>query len=247
MESMNGSVNGRRLPVLQPSKDPVNFLGLIGDERQLNALTQEDFALPDLMIWAPELRWEHLYPFGRPCCPFHPGETDCVQHNGYADYPQRCYGPRGNVALQGKRYKCSVQEKQKEETYSFYSYDTAVLMQAPEYVKSYWRENGFCLSGGGGISWTLIDNMRALFANGAGAAGFVKTLKESYKQAHASKAKIWRNHCDLMYQCSAADTRTARSTFFNCDDPRFETVSPSVNFLLTLVIMEIESKNNSIL
>jgi hypothetical protein len=73
-------------PVLQPSKDPVNFLGLIGDERHLNALTREDFfALPDLMIWAPELRWEHLCPSGRPCCPFHPGQTDCVQHNGYAD------------------------------------------------------------------------------------------------------------------------------------------------------------------
>jgi hypothetical protein len=133
-------------PVLQLSKDPVNFLGLIGDERHLNALTREDFALPDLMIWAPELRWEHLYPSGRPYCPFHPGQTDCVQHNGYADYPRRCYGPRGNVALQGKRYKCSVHEKEKEESYSFYSYDTAVLMQAPEYVQAYWRENGFvCL------------------------------------------------------------------------------------------------------
>jgi hypothetical protein len=44
-------------PVLQPSKDPINFLGLIGDERHLNALIRalirEDFALPDLMIWAP--------------------------------------------------------------------------------------------------------------------------------------------------------------------------------------------------
>jgi hypothetical protein len=229
-------------PVIQPSKDPVNFLGLIGDERQLNELTREDFALPDLMIWAPELRWEHLYPSGRPCCPFHPGRTDCVQHNGYADYPRRCYGPRGNVALQGKRYKCSVREKQKEEPYTFYSYDTAVLMQAPDYVKSYWRENGFRLSGGGAFSWTLIDNMRALFANGAGAAGFVKTLRESYKQAHASKAKMWRDHCDLLYQCSAAETRTDRSVFFDFDDPRFETVSPSVNFLLALVIMEIESK-----
>jgi hypothetical protein len=134
--------------------------------------------------------------------------------------------------------------KAKEGEILIYSYDTAVLMQAPEYVKLYWRENGFRLSGGGEISWTLIDNMRALFANGAGAAGFVKTLKESYKQAHASKAKMWRNHCNLLYQCSAANTRTARSIFFDCDDPRFETVSPSVNFLLTLVIMEIESKNS---
>jgi hypothetical protein len=229
-------------PVLQPSKDPVNFLGLIGDERHLNELTREDFALPDLMIWAPELRWEHLYPSGRPCCPFHPGQTDCVQHHGYADYPRRCYGPRGNVALQGKRYKCAVREKQKEEPYTFYSYDTAVLIQAPEYVQAYWRENGFRLSGGGAVSWTLIDNMRALFANGAGASGFVKTLKESYKQAHASKAKMWRDHCDLLHQCSEVGMRMARSVFFDCEDPRFETVSPSVNFLLALVITEIELK-----
>jgi hypothetical protein len=51
-------------------------------------------------------------------------------------------------------------------------------MQAPDYVQAYWIENGFPLSGGGAVSWMLIDNMRALFANGAGAAsGFVKTLK----------------------------------------------------------------------
>jgi hypothetical protein len=98
------------------------------------------------------------------------------------------------------------------------------------------------LSFGGAVSWTLIDNLRALFANGAGASGFVKTLKESYKQAHASKAKMWRDHCNLLHQCSAGGMRMARSVFFDCDDPRFETVSPSVNFLLALVIMEIESK-----
>jgi hypothetical protein len=136
----------------------------------LNELTREDFALPDVMIWAPELRWPHLYMTGRPCCPFHPGQTDCVMHNGYADYPRRCYGPRGNVALQGKRYKCTVQEKLVTgEQYSFYSYDISVIVQAPEYVQAYWRENGFRLSGRGAVSWNMIDNMRALFANGTGA------------------------------------------------------------------------------
>jgi hypothetical protein len=101
-----------------------------------------------------------------------------VQHNGDVNYPRRCYSPTDNVALQRKWYKCAVQEKQKEEAYSFYSYDTAVLIQAPYYVKAYWRENGSRLSGGT-FSWTLvIDNMRSLFANGAGPSGFVKTLKD---------------------------------------------------------------------
>jgi hypothetical protein len=36
--------------------------------------------------------------------------------------------------------------------------------------------------------------------------------------------------------------RMAQSVFFDCDDPRFETVFPSLNYLLTLVILEIESK-----
>jgi hypothetical protein len=40
-------------------------------------------------------------------------------------------------------------------------------MQAPDYVQAYWRENGFRMSGGGAVSWMLIDNMRALFVNGA--------------------------------------------------------------------------------
>jgi hypothetical protein len=84
--------------------------------------------------------------------------------------------------------------------------------------------------------------MRSLFANGAGASGFVKTLKESYKQGHANKAKMWRDHCDLLHQCSGGGMRMARSVFFDFDDPRFDTVSPSVNFLLKLVTQEIESK-----
>jgi hypothetical protein len=126
----------------------------------LNETTREDFALPDLMIWAPKLRWEHLHPSGRPCCPFHPGQTDCAQHDGHADCP-RCCGPRGNVALQGKRHKCAVREKEKAEPCSFGSHNTAVLMQAPERVTARWRENGFRLSGGGGVSWTLIDNVRS--------------------------------------------------------------------------------------
>jgi hypothetical protein len=134
------------------------------------------------------------------------------------------------------------EKKQEVEPCYFYSYDTAALMQAPEYVQVCWRESGFRLSAGGAVSWTLIDNVRSLFANGAGGSGFVKTLKESYKQSHASKAKMWCAHCDLLYQCSAAGRRMARSVFFYCDDPRFETVSPSVNYLLTLVMLEIESK-----
>jgi hypothetical protein len=86
------------------------------------------------------------------------------------------------------------------------------------------------------------DRQRAItVANGASASGFVKTLNESHKQGHANKAKMWRDHCDSLHQRSGGGMRMARSLFFDFDDPRFDTVSPSVNFLLPLVTQETES------
>jgi hypothetical protein len=138
-------------PVIEPSKDPRNFQNLFGDLKafgkectqyplhELDDLLQEDFCLPDLVMWAPELRWPEMYPTGTPNCPFCKGPS-CVTHKGWENYFRRCYGPRCNVALQGKRYTCENTSK------SFYSYDPDVMSQAPSYVQAFWRENGFHLT-----------------------------------------------------------------------------------------------------
>lgn len=134
--------------VIQPSKDPVHFFLLSGciEIREPHELTPQDFALPDWLIWDPELRWPSRYPDGHSCCLFHPGKTSCVTLNGYTDYVRRCFGPRGNVALIGRRYLCNIRKDEKKEPFTFVSYNPGVVNQAPDYVQGYWRENGFKLS-----------------------------------------------------------------------------------------------------
>jgi hypothetical protein len=239
---------------IDPSKDPHNHLDLLGEgvgedgiiiaEKEIQELTREDFALPSILVWAPELRWPHLYPEGRPFCAWHRGCTGCVAHLGYSTYTRRCYGPRGNEGLLGRRYKCTARESAGEMQYCFYNYDAEVLAQAPQYVQGYWRENGYCISEKqGSIKWMMIDEMRALLAHGSGASGYSKTVNECYKQSHSNKARMWRDHCDVMHQCGEAGKRVEkRSVYFDADDPRAEMNIPSVNFLLSTTIKEIESK-----
>ena len=138
-------------PVLELSKDPRNFQNLFGDIKvfgdecnkyplhELSDLGREDFCLPDLVMWAPELRWPEMCPNGTPHCPFCK-VTSCVRHKGWESYFRRCHGPRCNVALQGKRHTCESTRK------SFFSCDLGVMSQAPNYVQAFWRENGFHLT-----------------------------------------------------------------------------------------------------
>ena len=66
----------------------------------------------------------------------------------------------------------------------------------------------------------MIDEMRSLLAHGLGASGYSKTVNECYKQSHSNKAKMWRDHCNVMHQCGEAGKRVEnRNTYFDIDDP----------------------------
>ena len=229
-------------PLVQPSKDPLNWRNILGDEVEEDDLTKSDFAMPDLMILSPEERWPQLYPDGKPCCPFHPGFTDCVEHLGYSHYFRRCYGCRNNVALIGRRYKCTILEKRGDQKYTFFSYSAGVLNQAPAYVQGWWRDNGFRLSHRAGLSWQVVDQLRSLLANGSGVSGFYRSLLEGYKQSHANRAKMWRGYSSAMYVKSTKEHHKARSLFFDFDDPQSEAKVPSLAYLIEVVIREIELK-----
>jgi hypothetical protein len=112
-------------------------------------LSQEDFSLPDLVMWAPELRWPQMHPNGTPHCPFCKA-TSCVKNKGWESHFRRCCGPRGDVALQGKRHVCENTKK------SFCSYDPDVMSQAPNYVQAFWRENGHHLTHKSGGEFILL-------------------------------------------------------------------------------------------
>ncbi len=237
-------------PQMDPSADPCSFYKrIIGPK--LGPLTAEDFACRPIMFWAPELQFPDFYPDKKPCCPFHPGETSCVIHNGWSNYYRRVYDENGVAALTGREYICKRQQQLKQQSRSskkgetqclFNSFDAAVVSQAPAYVQSYWRQHGYRLSKRSGIRWTLISQMRAQLAHGMSALGFVDALDERYHQSHAALSKMWRSYCSLYFKHQdAARAIPSRSLYFPFDDPKAEVSVPSLGFLLKTIIEEIES------
>ena len=230
--------------LVEPSSDPLNWYKILADEDEQVAyddITKADFALPSFMLWAPELRWPDLYPEGRPKCPFH-NHTSCVDHLGPAEYVRRCYGQRGNIGLAKRRYKCTIHERQGINPYCFDSTSKKVLDIAPDYVRGYWREHGFSLSHKGGISFQVLDQLRALLANGAGISGVRKSLVEAYKISHANQAKMWRGFTELCYRRSNKPEYAKRSLFFDFDDLQAEMQIPSLAYLVEMTLRDIESR-----
>lgn len=226
-------------PVIEPSHDPQSWLNVFDDrdDRGIAELGRHDFAYPGVMMWAPELRWPHLYPDGRPMCCFH-GKTECVSHIGWSHYPRRCYGTNGNVALIGRRYRCKEKEACRETPFTFFSYSTPVLATAPSYVQAHWRKHGFRITHQAAIAWEVVDRARSLLANGAGASGMRSSLIERYKQTHSCRRKMWRSHTNHVFEMNGA----ARTLFYDFDDPRSELRTPSLGYLLRVTLEEIESK-----
>ena len=173
---------------------------------------KEDFAL---MLWAPELRWPHFYPDNKPKCPFHK-TTYCVEHNGTGHHVRRCFDRCGNVALAKRRYICALRrDTTNEHPYCFDSAQKEVMDLAPDYVRGYWRQNGFVLSHKSGISFKLMDQLLALMANGSGLSGFHNSLLEEYKNNHGHRYQMWRGYTDACYQRqSVKPQHSKRSCFF---------------------------------
>lgn len=155
-------------PAVDLSSDPVvNFQAapLAGEDGTDKLLCRSDFAIPPIMFYGPEDRWRSFYwPEYKPCCPFHPGSTTCVRHLGYSSYVRRAYGEKQNEGLCGRRYYCKQKKGEKNGPYTFYSYDSAVLNQAPEYVQGWWRQHGYKLTARGAIKWTVVEQMRSALA-----------------------------------------------------------------------------------
>ena len=233
---------------VDPTLDPFGFYSsTIGGKRQ-GPLTREDFACRPVMFWAPELRFPDFYPTGKPCCPFHPGDTSCVVHNGWSNYYRRVLDDEDGVtALTGREYKCTIQTNKKKKLegklhHVFYSYDAAVLCQAPAYVRAWWHKNGFVLSSRSGLRRTIIQRMRSELAHGMSASGFVNMLDEQYHQSHAALSTMWRSYCGSLYDRRyRGQYIPARSLFFPFDDDRSELISPSLNYFIKTTIEQIES------
>ena len=132
--------------LIEPSADPINFKKLMAGADEtvaFDSAVKEDFALPALMIWAPELRWPEFNPALQPKCPFHK-TSDCVEHKGIGQHVRRCYARFGNVALAKRRYICTHRKDvTKENPYGFDSVQKDVMDLAPDYVQGYWLASTF--------------------------------------------------------------------------------------------------------
>jgi hypothetical protein len=110
--------------------------------------------VPDIFIWSPETHWPHLYPDGRPSCPFH-GQTSCVVHKGF----HHCASEIGNIAIIHRHHFCKEHQQKEENPHSFKGIDPNVISAAPCYVRGFWRQNGFIFTGQDAASIGLIHRM----------------------------------------------------------------------------------------
>ncbi len=84
-----------------PQNDPVAFKRSklpMSSSDKTPLLDMQDFCLPDVVVWVPELLYPELYPRGLPPCKFH-GTAECVGSEGWARSPRHCY----DLQVQDKR------------------------------------------------------------------------------------------------------------------------------------------------
>ena len=227
--------------LIDPRADPIGFWGNETDAPP--TLTREHFAAVSLLLWAPELRWPHLYPAGRPCCPWH-GTTDCVRHNGWPPRPRGAVDETGTTAVWSRSYLCTVRQKTpNQRPYSFLGHSADVIAQAPTYVQRWWREFGYHFTWRSGVRWRIVDRMRGVTAGGLGFSGFLKSLAEQHRSTHLSVSQMWRSYVDWRHASPAiAGPSVERVQFFAFDGLDYAGFIPSLSWLISVGINDIETR-----
>ena len=125
--------------------------------------------------------------------------------------------------------------------YNFLGTADEVIAQAPKFVQAYWNQNGFILSHCGAVHRSVTNEMRSLLAHGAGASGFSKTVTEMYKEKYYNSQQLWHSFSDFCYHDpSGPGTRIVCSVFPDFDSLEYDVKVPSVAFLTSLCIKDIE-------
>ena len=139
-------------------------------------LTVENFCLPHILVWLPELSFgARLYPGARPKCKFH-NCSSCVNIRGWVPDPRHCYGEDRWIALMGKVYECTVTGQ------TFRGYDKTVLDNSPYEVTLFWKRIGCTLSHRGAIANSLLQRLRSEVNQGMSVNGFQRMILENMKQ-----------------------------------------------------------------
>ena len=224
---------------VDPSADPANFFRNPYMKRtEEDFLSPEDFVCPPVMLWAPELQFPDWYPDQRPMCPYH-RSTQCVHHNGWTNYFRRCYDENSVTALIGREYLCK-NNQEKGQPCVFYSYSGPVMALAPLHVQAQWRDYGFRITYRGAVRWKVIEQMKSQLAHGISANGFRDSIAERYSQSYGRQRAKWVSYSTLPRVLAVGQRKV--QPLFAFDDRRSEMTVPSLNFLIKVVLEEMESR-----
>ena len=224
--------------VISPSKDPISF------NRGKHVLELDDFLLPDLYVHYPEAQFGDMFANAVPPCKWC-GTSSCVMRDGWMTLPRRAHARTRNIAILGRKYYCSVRQKNGMKPFNFRGIDKEVIEKSPDYVKMRWRMDGFDLSHKSAIALSLLRDARAAVVQGLSLNGFRHTLLQSQQEYHLMLSIQWRFYVDHIRRnpriLPAGVIDSMHQDFPDFDSDQYNQDVLSVSWLISRVIKLMES------
>eukprot|EP00956_Cyclotella_meneghiniana_P000822 scaffold931_cov57-Cyclotella_meneghiniana.AAC.3 len=184
-----------------------------------------------------------MYTTARPLCKWC-RSVDCVSRDGWMQSPRRAHSRTRNVALLGRKYKCTVRRDAKLRPYRFRSIDTQVIEQSHDYVQMVWRMEGFDCSHKSAISLPLLRDLRSTVVQGLSINGFRHTILQQQREHHLMVSIQWRSYIHHVRKYPRIGfTESMIKDFPDFDSDEYDQTLPSVSWLIRRVVLMMESDN----
>lgn len=125
-----------------------------------------------------------------------------------------------------------------------------MIAASHEKIQTLWRKNGYDLSHRGGISWSLLEDLRSEMMQALSVSGFRESMLEKAKTYHFRLASEWRSYVDSLSSHTApymlfvppSELSEMKSSYFHeFDSKEYGQPMPSVSYLISRVIRLMES------
>ena len=190
---------------------------------------------PRTLFWAPERKWPHAYPTGRPSCIWH-NSSSCTVHEGWCEEPRKTIGENGPEYIWGTRYSCSIRHAAGEKPYYWRSYDPEAIARSPPYIRTIFADVGSYVTHKSAIKNSVLRRQRSAVANGMGFSGFRRMLEEAHLEEHQ------RRHRAHFYCCASSLDPSVRENYYfpEYDDTDYGGFLPSEAWMADAYIDQIE-------
>jgi len=226
--------------VVSPSNDPLSFF-------EGTKICHLDFCHPNIFVWYPEAQWYQFYQnqHARPRCKWH-GTHECVNNDGWMDYPRHAYCMGKEVAVWGRKYSCTKRKDEGKKPYRFRGIDRKVIEQSPDYPKMQYERNGFDFSHKSGMSNETLDLGRRCVIGGLSANGFQHVMLQTAKQQHLIQSVLFRSWAQTQepnFIYTANDIQQLKREFPEFDSDEYQHDVPSVSYFISRLILRMESSD----